>query len=109
MKYTEDQKKRMIEKIRSMKNGEIFDLNKKDANPITCKIVRTHDSFSLVGPKINDEVLLTVNGNPNGYDTLKIVVDTIEDWINDWEFVSGQYLEDLARVKRKVSRYTGKS
>ena len=95
----------MIEKLRAMKNGAIFDLNKKSSCPIECKIVRTHDSFSLVGSKINDEVLLTVNGNPNSDDTLLIVVDTIESWINDWDFVSKQYMEDLAKMRKKVTRY----
>ena len=100
MTYTKEQKDRMITKLRSMKNGEIFLLNKKNPRPIECKIMRTHDSFSLLATKLNDEVILTVNGKPNAYDTLKDVVDTIENWINDWDLVSSQYQEDLKNFNR---------
>ena len=100
MEYTKDQRDRMITKLRSMKNGEIFKMNKNSPSPIECKILRTSNSFSLLATELNGEPLLTVQGKPNAYDTLSMVVDTIQDWVNDWDAVLSQYRLELAKKRR---------
>lgn len=99
MKYTDDQKRRMVAKLKAMKNGTIFNLNKKDVCPIKCKLIRFRTSISLVAPELNDDVLLTIQGNSDSNETLMMVVDTIEDWINHWDIVTKQYFIDLARCE----------
>ena len=99
VKYTIDQKNRMIEKLRKMKNGMVFLLNKKDPFPIKCKLVRYSNSASLLAPDLGDEVLLTVQGKPNSTSTLREIVDIIESWIDDWDLVTKQYSIDLAKAK----------
>jgi hypothetical protein len=99
MNYTEDQKKRMIQKLEAMPNGTVFDLNKKDVCPIKCKLVRTRSSVSLLATELNDEVLLTVHGNVLGGQVFPKVVDTIEDYINHWDLMTKQYFISLARLQ----------
>lgn len=99
MKFTEDQKKRMIKKLEAMPNGAVFDLNKKDVCPIKCKLVRTRSSVSLLATELNDEVLLTVHGNVLGGQVFPKVVDTIEDYINHWDLMTKQYFINLARLQ----------
>lgn len=99
MKFTEDQKKRMIQKLEAMPNGTIFNLNKNDVCPIKCKLIRTRSSVSLLATELDDEVLLTVHGNVLGGQVFPKVVDTIEDYINHWDQMTKQYFISLARLQ----------
>ena len=97
MKFTEDQKKRMIKKLEAMPNGTVFDLNKKDVCPIKCKLVRTRSSVSLLATELNDEVLFTAHGPHDR--VMETAVDCIEDYINNWDLMTKQFFISLARLQ----------
>ena len=99
MNYTADQTTSMTKKLEAMPNGTVFDLNKNDVCPIKCKLVRTRSSVSLLATELNDEVLLTINGNVLGGQVYPKVVDTIEDYINHWDQMTKQYFISLSRLQ----------
>ena len=97
MKYTKDQKTRMIAKLESMKSGTIFNLNKKDVCPIKCKLVKDRNSLSILATELNDEVLFTAQGPHDR--VMETAVDCIEDYINHWDLMTKQYFISLARIQ----------
>lgn len=99
MNYTEDQKSRMMKKLKEMKSGTIFDLNKKDVCPIKVKILKTCSSIHLTAPELDDSVILTVYGSPDSSKTLREVVDTIEDYITNWDLMVKQFFISKARLE----------
>ena len=99
MAYTQDQKKRMIEKLRNMKSGEVFKLNKQDITPIECKLVRGFNGIMIVATELKDEPIISVAGAPNAYTTLEAVVDVIEDYINHWDLMVKQFFISKARLE----------
>lgn len=97
MKYTKDQKTRMIAKLEAMKSGTIFDLNKKDVCQIKCKLIKDRNSLSILATELNDEVLFTAQG-PHDH-VMETAVDCIEDYINHWDLMTKQYFIILARLQ----------
>ena len=99
MKYTEEQKTRMMDKLKAMKSGTIFNLNKNDVCPIKVKILKTWSSIHLTAPDLKDSVILTVYGSPDSSKALREVVDTIEDYINHWDLMVKQFFINKARLQ----------
>ena len=99
MKYTEEQKTRMMDKLNNMKSGTVFNLNKKDVCPIRVKIFKTHDLISLLAPDLKDEIILSVYGDPKSKKALRTVVDTIEDYINHWDLMVKQFFISKSRLE----------
>lgn len=98
MKYTEDQKTRMMDKLDNMKSGTIFNLNKNDVCPIRVKILKTRDSIALLAPDLKDEAILSVYGDSKSKKALRTVVDTIEDYIYHWDLMVKQFFISKSRL-----------
>ena len=97
MKYTKDQKKRMIAKLEAMKSGTIFNLNKNDVCPIKCKLVKDRNFLSILATEINDEVLFSAQGTHDR--VMEAAVDCIEDYINHWDLMTKQFFINKARLQ----------
>lgn len=101
MTYTNEQKERMIEKLKEMPNKTEFLLNKKDTCPIKVRIEK-----SLAGGKTYLYLVDVETGNimivcgffygqHDRNECYVHMVDEIEDLIEHWDLVVKQHFIDL--------------
>lgn len=96
MTYTESQKNQMIEKIRRIKDKEVFKLNKKDVCPINVYLLRSPRSITIMDAD-TDDALMTTYGFYDNDSCLRKMVDGIEEMINDWDRVTKSHFASLGR------------
>lgn len=96
MNYTESQKARMIEKIRNIRDNEVFKLNKKDVCPLDVYIVRTPRSISMIDAETKQPLFKTYGWYEND-SCLRKFVEAIEEAITDWDRVTKYHFSVVAR------------
>ena len=95
MSYTQEQKDRMFQKIKEMKDGTIVNLNKDDVCPIKCKFKK--NDFGMWFKSVETgTTIVSARGVP-GDDLIQWFVKRIEKAIDEWDLVTKQYFIDLAR------------
>lgn len=97
MKYTKDQKTRMIAKLKSMKSGTIFNLNKNDVCPIKCEF-KKNDYGMWFKSVETGTIIVSARGVP-GDSLIRWFVERIEKAIDEWDLVTKQYFIDLSRLQ----------
>lgn len=95
MSYTKEQKEKMFQKIKSMTDGTIINLNKDDVCPIKC-VFKKNDYGMWFKAVETGTVIVCARGVP-GNSLIRWFVERIEKAIDEWDLVTKQYFIDLTR------------
>ena len=85
MNYTESQIIRMCNKIKSLKNGEEFLLNKSDVCPIKVKFIKSATTLRLFDIDAGHEMCMVKGWSCNADAVVRKMVDLMLEFINDWD------------------------
>lgn len=96
MKY--DQKKMILmrERLKSIRDGEKFKLNKNDVCPITVTLKRTGATLSLIDAEVGN-TMATCYGDPKNDKVIDRMVSIMLEYIEDWDRTTKAHFADLAR------------
>lgn len=95
MSYTQEQKDRMFQKIKEMKDGTIVNLNKDDVCPIKCKFKK--NDFGMWFKSVETGTTIVCARGVPGDSLIRFFVNRIEKAIDEWDLVTKQYFIDLSR------------
>ena len=98
--YTEEQKTRMIEKLKNMPNKTEFMLNKQDVCPIKVRIDKTPNFIHIVDVETSNDMITVgkLYGQPTQESQYRKIVDDIEMFIVNWDLTTKCHFCDLARA-----------
>ena len=97
MNYTESQIIRMCNKIKNLKNGEVFLLNKGDVCPIKVKMVKTSTALKLIDVDVDKEMCYAKGWSANADAVVRKMVEMMLEFIEDWDRCTKTHFAYLAR------------
>lgn len=95
MSYTKEQKEKMFQKIKTMKDGTVINLNKDDVCPIKC--VFNKNDYGMWFKAVETGTVIVCSRGVPGDSLIRWFVERIEKAIDEWDLVTKQYFIDLAR------------
>lgn len=99
--YSEEQKTRMIDKLKNMPNKTVFMLNKQDVCPIKVRIEKTPHFIHIVDVETSTDMITVgkLYGQPTQESQYRKIVDDIEMFIVNWDLTTKCHFCDLARAQ----------